>query len=217
MPVVLGATRILSQAIGQEVPVLTSLKGPFSLAAFLMGVENFLMRLRSDPDTCRALLRFALGNQRRYADAIIAAGGIPFIGDPLASGDIISRRDFNDFVLPYLQELIRQLRTRPVGLHICGDTNDRLEAMRDTGAEILSVDEVDIGHARRALGNDVVLMGNVPTQLIHQGSADEVKHAAQKCLADAGPRMILSSACDVPRDAPKENVRAIVEQGREIR
>lgn len=219
MPVVLGATRIIVRALGKQVPVLTSLKGPFSLAAFLLGVEDFLMRMRGDPDTGHALLRFALRNQQRYAEAIVAAGGIPFIGDPLATGDIISRQDFRDFALPYLRELTSQIQTRarPVGLHVCGDTSDRLPLLRDTGADILSLDEVNFGFARRALGNEVILMGNVPTQLIHQGTAEVVKDAARKCLADAGPRMILSSACDVPRDAPIENVRAIVEAGHEVR
>ena len=106
LPVVLDATRAIVKEVGKDVPVFTSLKGPFSLASFLVGTEDFLTRLRSDPVSCRRVLRYALVHQQRYADAIIAAGGIPFIGEPLASGDIISRRDFESFALPFLQQLI---------------------------------------------------------------------------------------------------------------
>jgi uroporphyrinogen decarboxylase len=216
LPVVLDATRAIVKEVGRDVPVFTSLKGPFSLASFLVGTEDFLTRLRSDPVSCRRVLRYALVHQQRYADAIVAAGGIPFIGEPLASGDIISRRDFQNFALPFLQQLITYIgdAARPVGLHICGDTSDRLVVMRDTGADILSLDNVELTQARRKAGKDAVLMGNVPTDLIHRGTPEQVREAAAKCLKDGGKRMILSSACDIPRDAPAENVKAIIEAGR---
>jgi uroporphyrinogen decarboxylase len=217
LPVVLDATRTIVGEVGREVPIFTSLKGPFSLASFLVGTEEFLTRLRSEPASCRKVLRYAVRHQQYFADAIVAAGGIPFIGEPLASGDIISRRDFEDFALPFLQQLIAYVgdAARPVGLHICGDTSDRIVLMRDTGADILSLDNVDLAQARRKAGNDAVLMGNVPTDVILQGTQEQVRQSAEACLKDGGKRMILSSACDIPRDAPVDNVKVIVDVGRE--
>jgi uroporphyrinogen decarboxylase len=217
IPVVLDATRALVREVGRDVPVFTSLKGPFSLASFLVGTEDFLTRLRSEPMSCRKVLRYALKHQQLYVDAIVAAGGLPFIGEPLASGDVISRVDFQTFVLPFVRELVDYAGSfvRPIGLHVCGDTSDRVVLLRDTGADILSVDNVDLAFARRKAGKDAVLMGNVPTDLILQGPAEKVLEAARTCLKDAGPRFILSSACDIPRDAPAENVKAIVEAARE--
>jgi uroporphyrinogen decarboxylase len=217
IPVVLDATRAIVKEVGRDVPVFTSLKGPFSLASFLVGTEDFLTRLRAEPISCRKVLRYALKHQQLYVDAIVAAGGIPFIGEPLASGDVISRRDFETFVLPFARDLIDYAGSvvRPIGLHVCGDTSDRVVLLRDTGADILSVDNVELAFARRKAGNDTVLMGNVPTDLILQGPAEKVLEAARTCLKDAGPRFILSSACDIPRDTPAENVKAIVEAARE--
>jgi uroporphyrinogen decarboxylase len=212
MPVVLGAVRELAAGLQGRVPLFASLKGPFSLACFLLGAEEFLVALRADPVRCHEALRFALENQRRYGTALIQAGALAFSGDPMASGDIISPRDFRDFALPYLRELHAALGrlARPVGLHLCGDSTSLLKGLDDTGADILSLDEADLGMARRRLGESVCLMGNVPTHLIASGTPEQVSASARECLEQAGPRLILSSSCDIPRDAPTANVRAIV-------
>jgi len=217
IPAMLEAIRLIVAQTRGEVPVLASLKGPLSLACFLTGVEQFLTDLRTAPERCHETLRRTSTVQEHYLNAIIESGGIPFIGDPLASGDIISRRDFSSFALPYLQQLAAAAGKRhaPCGLHICGDTMDRLDLMGETGAAILSVDEMDISVARQKLGSGAILMGNVSTSLLAQGSSAEVRQAARHCLAAAGPALILSSGCDVPRDAPKENVAAIVDAIRE--
>jgi uroporphyrinogen-III decarboxylase len=57
-------------------------------------------------------------------------------------------------------------------------------------------------------------MGNVSTQLVRHGMPGEVGAAARQCLVDAGPRLILSTACDVPADSPPKNVQAIVDTAR---
>jgi uroporphyrinogen decarboxylase len=216
MPVVIEATRRLKKLLEDEVPILTSLKGPFSLAAFLRGVEGFLGDLLDHPARARDFLRVATDNQVRYAEAIIKAGGVPFIGDPVASGSMISSTMFREFAQPYLAELVRVAHEAGVkaGLHICGETARMLEGMVATGADFLSIDEMDLAVARRAVGPDVVLMGNVSTRLLLEGSAEQVDEAARVCLETGGERMILSSSCDVPTDAPKENVQAVVNVAR---
>lgn len=212
MPVVLEAARRIIEMVGRKVPVLVSLKGPFSLASFLAGFEQFLEHTITDPDSAHPFLALALENQRGYAEAIIRAGGIPFIGDPVASGNLVSPEVFRGFALPYLKELVRFIHRagRWTGLHICGDTGAVLEDMAATGADVLSIELPGLGTARHLVGPDVVLMGNVSTELVRSGTPDAVAAASRTCMAAAGPRLILSTACDVPADSPVENVRAIV-------
>ncbi|MEO0077843.1 MAG: uroporphyrinogen decarboxylase family protein, partial [candidate division WOR-3 bacterium] len=134
MPVVLEATRRLVKLLADEAPVLTSLKGPFSLAAFLRGVENFLADLLDNPRRARYYLDVATENQIRFAGAIIKAGGIPFIGDPVASGSMIGPTMFREFAQPHLARLVRVIHEQgvKVGLHICGDTRQSLPDMART-------------------------------------------------------------------------------------
>jgi uroporphyrinogen decarboxylase len=217
MPVVLDATRRLKALLEDEAPVLTSLKGPFSLAAFLRGIDRFLEDLLTDPRRAREFLQLATENQVTYAEAIVKAGGVPFIGDPVASGSLISPEMFREFACPYLAQLVRSIHesgTR-AGLHICGETRTLLADMVATGADVLSIDEMDLVAARREVGSNTVLMGNVSTKLMLEGRPEQVAAAARECLACGGQQLILSSSCDVPTDAPKENVQALVAAARQ--
>ncbi len=217
MPVVLDATRRLKALLEDEVPILTSLKGPFSLASFLRGIDGFLEDLLSNPPRAREFLRLATDNQLAYVEAIVKAGGIPFIGDPVASGSLVSREMFREFAQPYLAQLVRSVHESgaKAGLHICGETKRLLADMVATGADFLSIDEMDLALARQEVGDQAVLMGNVSTNLLLEGKPEQVTAAAKECLERGGQGLILSSSCDVPTDAPKENVQALVKAGRE--
>jgi len=218
MPVVLEAARRLKDLLEDEAPILTSLKGPFSLASFLHGMDKLLEDLLTDPGRAHEFLRLATRNQLAYAEAIIKAGGIPFIGDPVASGSLISPEMFREFARPYLEQVIRAVHESgaKVGLHICGETKSLLADMVATRADFLSVDEMDMALARQGVG-DTVLMGNVSTRLMLEGTADQVAAAARECLGRGGQNLVLSTSCDVPTEAPKENVQAIVAAAREWR
>ncbi len=216
MPVVLAATRRLTKLLAGEAPVLTSLKGPFSLAAFIRGMESFLADLVDNPRRARHYLEVATENQVRYAAAIIKAGGIPFIGDPVASGSMISPSMFQESAQPYLARLVQAIHEQGAraGLHICGDTRQSLADMARTRADILSIDEMDLAEARTKVGPGAVLMGNVSTRTLLEGTPNQVAQATRTCIETGGNRLIVSSSCDVPTDAPRENVQAMVQAAR---
>jgi uroporphyrinogen decarboxylase len=218
MPVVLGATRRLKALLDDEAPILTSLKGPFTLASFLHGIDKFLEDLLTDPGRAHEFLRIATDNQIAYAGAIVKAGGIPFIGDPVASGSLVSPEMFREFARPYLEQLIRSVHESgaKAGLHICGETKSLLRDMAASGADFLSVDEMDLAVARQEVGSKT-LMGNVSTKLMLEGTTDQVAAAARECLERGGQNLVLSTSCDVPTDTPKENVQALVAAAREWR
>jgi uroporphyrinogen decarboxylase len=215
MPVILEATRQLKKLLEEEVPVVTSIKGPFSVAAFLCGIERFLESTLERPEESQEFLRVAIDNQVRYAEAILRAGGIPFIGDPVASGSLIGPTLFRKFALPALAELVDRIQGLGTwtGVHVCGNTTGMVADICASGAEVASI-EIDMAVARSEAGPDKVLMGSIPTSLVLEGPADRVAAAARENLEAGGPNTILSTGCDVPRDAPADNVKAIVESAR---
>ena len=215
MPVVLEATRELRRRLDPDVPVISSIKGPFSLAAFLAGTERFLADLLEDEARALRFLEAALANQVGYARALAAAGGLPFIGDPVASGSLIGPTLFRRFARPFLTRLVDSVHALklPVGLHVCGNVAGMTADLAATGADYLSI-EVDLASARRELGSGPVLMGSVETRLLLDAAPATVCRAAEDCLRAGGPNTLLATGCDVPRDARPDNVRAVVDAAR---
>jgi uroporphyrinogen-III decarboxylase len=71
----------------------------------------------------------------------------------------------------------------------------------------------DIFRAKAELGDHLCLKGDVPATLLATGSRDDVLEYCQRLIAEVGRGggFILSSGCEVPADAPLENVRAIID------
>jgi uroporphyrinogen-III decarboxylase len=54
------------------------------------------------------------------------------------------------------------------------------------------------------------IMGDVPPALLSSGTPDEVYERCRQLIRDIGPTgYILQSGCDIPVDAPLENVKAM--------
>ncbi len=67
------------------------------------------------------------------------------------------------------------------------------------------------------MGPNQVLAGNIdPVKTLRNGTPETVAAAIAQCHAEAGPRYIIAAGCEVPRDTPAENVRAMV-RGPEVR
>ena len=102
-------------------------------------------------------------------------------------------------------------------LHICGNTTRILDALAQTGADIIAIDHaVDLRLAKQRIGNKVCLIGNIdPVSTMLQGSVSEVEAAARSCLdaAARGGGYILGTGCEVPQDTPLENLQALIRIG----
>ncbi|MCU0723474.1 MAG: uroporphyrinogen decarboxylase family protein, partial [Planctomycetes bacterium] len=215
-PVVAKAAALVHDAVGDTVPVFAYVPGPFTTAAMLRGTEEFLTDLVVAPDLARGVLRAAAGAAIPFADALIKAGALPVVVEPLASGSVISPDAFRTFAQPFLRSLIGYLHRfdLDVTLHVCGDTAAMLGLLADTGADLLSLDRADLGEAAAEVGSRCRLVGNVPTEVLLYGTPAEVG-AAVEAAVKAGrgtPKgFVASTGCEVPHAAPAENVRAFVE------
>jgi uroporphyrinogen decarboxylase len=221
LPVYIEAIQTAVREVGNEVPVSCCFAAPFTTAACLRGTDQLARDLYRNPDLAHKLLKLSLDVARDFADAVVDVGGIPVIVDPVATGSVLGERQFREFALPYLQELGAHIARRglPVVLHICGQTSRILDAMVETKAAVMSLDDISMAEARDRVGGQVVLMGNVrPAATLLKGTpasvADEVRRL---CEVGRGCRagFILGSGCEVPIHSPVENVLAMMEGARE--
>lgn len=64
--------------------------------------------------------------------------------DPLASGTILRKSQYQEFVLPYAKKVNQAIHDAGgmVCYHICGDTTKTIDDMADAGSDMISVDNV---------------------------------------------------------------------------
>ncbi len=191
--------------------------GPFTLAGELVGVEDFLVMLFSAPGFAREVLYFATEVVKSYAEELFSAGAdVVAILDPTSM--TLSPRYFNEFSAPYIKDTVESLK-RPIILHICGDTSHLVERMVDTGAVGLSLDSmVDLRMVAERVPSNVAIIGNLDPVTIFWRARPEVVERKTRELVERMKgidNFILSSGCDIPIEAPLENIHAFMKAGRE--
>jgi [methyl-Co(III) methanol-specific corrinoid protein]:coenzyme M methyltransferase len=208
-PIVLEAIRIARKQHGETAPVITSSLGPFTLAGCLFGVETLLIWMIEEPEKVHAAMTAATILVARYLHAQYQAGShVVQIGEPTASGDLISPAQYQEFVAPYHRQLVDGL-DRPLLTHICGNITRHLPHLAAAGFRGVSFDvKTDIQAARTHLKGKVALIGYVPTSLLRDGSPAEVRAAAGQCLVEGVDA--LNAGCAVAPDTPLENIRAMI-------
>jgi uroporphyrinogen decarboxylase len=215
------AAEIMLEAVGRECGVDVTISGPFTAAASIYPTGRLLRGLLKDPENVHRLLDLCTG-------AIIAICqdfhrlGLSFtLCDPVASGTILKKQNYLDFVFPYTRRIVDELHRSgaSVAYHICGDTGRIVEPMVDTGVDLLSLDNlVDMASAKEKVGGRICLVGNVdPLGIMMQGSPDDVDLAVRDCFrkaADSPSGFILATGCDIPYEGPLENLDRFMASGR---
>ena len=212
----------LKAAIGDHVFIMGRAdQGPFSLLCLLRGTQEFMVDLLTeDEEVIRHALEWITEAHTRFALAQLKAGAhATSMGDAYASPNLVSPDMYRDFAFPYEQKVVENLRHTgmPYSVHICGDTNRIVPLMGQTGARILEVDwKVDMGAARKAVPEDVVLMGNLnPSDPLCLGTPDQVRQQAKDIIeATRGKGLILSSGCAMGANTKPENMEAMVASAR---
>jgi len=237
MPVYIQAARELSRRLGDRVAIRGTGTGPLSLASYLLGGQNLLVKLAemsrgmttaAEEKDFALLMEVASDTALAFLKAQTEAGQhIAYLGDSLASCDMISPEAYRRYVFPYHKRVFDALRDHcgrhgaHAMLHACGDNTAVLDEFAATGAEIYEVDsKIDLGEAKRRIGDRVCLIGNLdPAGALMSAGPDEVRREAEECLAAApdGDGFILGTGCFVAWDTPLENLRAMVRASREFR
>ncbi|MGQ3685249.1 MAG: uroporphyrinogen decarboxylase family protein [Candidatus Loosdrechtia sp.] len=220
LPVYLEAVKRCVDTIGDEVFIVPVIGAPFTTSAALRGTETFVKELYTDPELIHTLMRVATQSVKNLIDAYVKAGGVPVTVEPIATGSMISEKHFREFVLPYLKEVYSRIHSYnlPGVLHICGKTKRVIQCMAESGANILSIDNVDLMEARKLVGEKVCLMGNVsPADGMLKGTPEIITEMVQDCVMKASDNpggFILATGCEVPIHTPDDNMVAFLEAGR---
>ena len=208
---------LLKQRVGSQKLVEGWIEGPCAEAADLRGINTLMCDFFEQPDFVRDLFAFAVEMETRFARAQVDAGAdIIGIGDAAAS--LVGPQVYEEFVWPYEKQLVEAVHAMGalVRLHICGDTRAILKGMGQLGCAVVDLDYmVPLAAAREAMGAEQVLLGNLdPVSCLRSGSPESVTEAIARCHGEAGPRYIVGAGCEVVRDTPDANIRALQDYAR---
>jgi uroporphyrinogen decarboxylase len=183
-------------------------------------LNRFLKWLIRKPDLAHELINrlseWTLAGLPAQKEMLGIEGVLGWCGGPMGSNQLISPKQFEEFVLPDMkrgQARLRELGYKTTYVHICGEQNANLPywAQVDFGDPgIISVGpEISLETAAEYFPNDIIT-GNLDPAIIQEGTPGEVYEATRKNI-EAGKRIkggyIFSPGCDLPPRAPVENVR----------
>lgn len=209
--IILEAVKILSDKYGEELPIIGSMIGPFSLAQHING-DAWFGNIFTGEDIVPALLDLCSDFNVEYAKAMVRNGADTIaIIDPTASYELIGGEFYEKFALPYQKKIVDAMKELDVAtvLHICGNTTNGLEIMDKTGVNGISVDQrVDVKTANNKVENAIIVGNLDPVAVLWNGTPESIAEASIKAL-DAGVGL-LSPGCGIVSMTPTANLQTMV-------
>lgn len=200
--------------------------GTFYMCHHYVGMTNLLEMVITQPSfvhmMSKRILEYNIEMIRRYA---AAGGDAIYIDDAMATSDLISRAHYEEFCLPYVREMVREIHRlgHKAILIYFGGVADRLEEIASTGADALLMETSmkgynnDIEEIATRIGDRMMLFGNIDPIRIVQDGTDEELAAEIKRQAKAGRiarGFVMSTGSPLTPSTPLARVKRFIELAR---
>jgi uroporphyrinogen-III decarboxylase len=216
--------RIVAEGVRHGFSVHGEVGSPVDGLCILLGLENAMIAFLLEPDRCKPLLEGYVSQNFAFAKAQIDVGVDTMkISSPFVGGSFISRECYEEFVVPYEGELVRQIKqycpTMPIYTHTCGFIGDRLELMQSTGIDGIEcmdpppLGDTELSDAKKRVGDKLFLKGNMDSvNVLLHATPDILDEYVKQMIADGGSGggYILSSACSVAPEVDPEIMKLLV-------
>jgi uroporphyrinogen decarboxylase len=196
-------------------------RGPLNVASFLMGITEFLMELKGNPEKMHHLLRRITDFIADWLD--YQRECFPTIEGVMLLDDIVGflgADDFKEFALPYLKELFTRTDLAVRFFHNDAPCRSSASHLREMGVNLYNMGiESPLRDIQKWTGGQVTLMGNIPPRdVLAAGSAADVANAVEQLfhsLPDTR-RTLFSCGGGMPPGVPMQNINAFLSKVREL-
>jgi len=206
------------------VPVLSGgdVTTPYELLCGARSLMEFCVDLMTIPDKLSQVMDHMAPHLTGAAIASAKARGQSgvWLGGWRTAPAMLSPEMWDRFVWPYFRQLVGEIHAAGLITYLHLDSNWTRELARfrelPAGACVMALDgETDIRAARRELADHMCIMGDVPASLLFDGSEADVSEYCTSLMRDmrdlgGDSGFILQSGCDIPTNAKRENVAAMV-------
>ncbi|KTD03595.1 uroporphyrinogen decarboxylase [Fluoribacter gormanii] len=218
---VMDAVRLIRREMPRELPLIGFAGSPWTLACYMVegrssrDFKRILHLIYTENEAAHMLLNKLAVSVANYLIEQIKAGvNSVMLFDTW--GGILTPENYQKFSLGYMQQIVQQIKATyphiPVILFTKGG-GQWLEKMLITGCDALGVDwTCDLGDARRRVGNQVALQGNLdPCVLLT--SEQCIREEVKKVLASfgTGSGHVFNLGHGITPDVPPEHVAVMIE------
>ncbi|MHC4402148.1 MAG: uroporphyrinogen decarboxylase family protein [Planctomycetota bacterium] len=188
-------------------------RGPMNIATYLIGHTELMIGVKSHPEEIHKLMEivteFTVEWLQHQASSFPSIDGILLLDDLIG---FLGDDDFREFVVPYFKRIGDSLDVSVKALH--NDCHGLITAkyLAEMGFNLFNFSfEHSLGDMRRAAGDSVTLLGNVPPRdVLAKGTPDEVAQSVASALGSVEDkrRIILSCGGGTPPDVSSANLDA---------
>jgi uroporphyrinogen decarboxylase len=216
---VLQAISNIRRELDGKTPLIGFAGAPFTLASYLIegGKSSQFIRTKSlmysEPGLWGQLMTKLCKVIESYLLAQIEAGAQAVQVFDSWVGEL-SPADYREFIQPYLRPVFSALaKTQVPVIHFGTDTSTLLELQKETGGSVIGVDwRMPLDVARRRLGTDVALQGNLdphllsaPRERLHAGVREVLR------AAGPGPGHIFNLGHGIMPHTPPDAIREVTD------
>jgi uroporphyrinogen decarboxylase len=220
---VMDAVAEIRKALDNRVPLIGFSGSPFTLACYMVegrggtDFRDIKTMLYSRPDLLHQILDKNAQAVTAYLNAQIASGAqAVMIFDTW--GGALSHSAYQEFSLRYMRQIVAGItrekdNTRIPCIVFTKGGGLWLEAIADIGCDAVGLDwTIDIGDARRRVGDKVALQGNLDPSILF-APPEVIAKEAEKILSSYGHGSghVFNLGHGISQFTPPENAAALVE------
>lgn len=219
---ILDVPRRIVSDYGDKYYISALLGTPFTNCYDLIGFRGMMVMTYENPELLKYIIERELAQDLERAKALAQVGidGI-YVVETFTGGDMISPQAYNEFIYPFDDILIREIRR--LGLrsifYFCGDINPRLDRLAKLDIAALAFEEskggvmIELERIVDKVGKDLCLLGNIDSIRFGLHGTPEEMVAEVKRQIDIGSRaagFIVSNGSPFPPDTNPRQIDAMI-------
>ncbi len=218
---VIDAIRQTRAALKPNVPLIGYAGGPFTLSSYIIeggpakGFRATKELMHQDPSAWGALMGTISRATIKYLNAQIEAGA-QAVGLFDHWVGCLNPEEYEKFVLPYSQQVIRSLKSETPVIHYATRTDGILELFSQAGGDVIGVDHrVRLDEAWHRIGVRKAIQGNLDPMILCSDIENIKTHVKTILDMAAGrPGHIFNLGQGMLPETPLENIKALIEMVR---
>ncbi len=225
---VMDAIKLTVKALDAKVPLIGFAGSPWTMATYMVegGSSRIFQMIKTmmyrEPKLLHTLLQRLTDIVIDYLNAQIDAGAeVIMLFD--SWGGVLTKAAFKEFSLRYLQQIAENIKRSHNGhkiplIFFTKNGGQWLELLADTNCDALGLDwTVDLADARRRVGDQVALQGNLDPMLLF-AKPEKIREEVATLIKQYGPGEghVFNLGHGIHKDTPPEHVAVMVDAVHEL-